>query len=151
MENSDPKSAESKPPEGKRRKGKKRTFAIVAVMLVIVIVVLVVILGGNNSSSKPEFAIVSHSAYAEANTTNTFNATVTFRVNNTGTVPDNVTVIFKVKNGGYIWAGAQIFYLEPGQSVYSYKLHIPVSGDADDAWVYQCFISGEKAVYYPHD
>ncbi|MDD1747113.1 MAG: hypothetical protein LUQ16_05055 [Methanomassiliicoccales archaeon] len=94
---------------------------------------------------------MSHSAYAEANTTVSFNATVTFRVNNTGSVAGNVTVIFKVIAKGYTWAGGQIFYLLPGQSVYSYKLHIPVNGDADSDWVYQCFVNGQKAVSYPHD
>lgn len=151
MASSEAKPVESKPPEGKRRKGKTRTLAIVAVVLVLVVVVLGFLLGGGNSTPKPEFEIVSHSAYAEANTTGTFNATVTFRVNNTGTVAGNATVIFKVKNAGYTWAGAQIFYMEPGQSLYSYKLHIPVNGDFDDDWKYQCFINGEKAVDYPHD
>jgi hypothetical protein len=127
-------------------------LAIVAVVLVVVIVVLALLLGGGGGTpSKSTFEIVSHSSFAEANTTGTFNATVTFRVNNTGPVADNVTVIFKVRDGGYTWAGAQIFHLQPGQTVYSYKLHIPVNGNADDDWTYQCYISGKKATWYPHD
>jgi hypothetical protein len=151
MEGSEPKPVESNSPGVKRRKGRIRTIAVICVVLVLVVVILGLLLGGGEPTVKPEFEIVSHSAYAEANTTDTFNVTVTFRVNNTGTVAGNATVIFKVKNGGYTWAGAQIFYLEPGQSVSSYKLHIPVAGDADDNWKYQCFINGEKAVDYPHD
>lgn len=151
VESSDPKPEDPKPPKKAKRKG-RRTIAIVAVVLVIAIVVVGILLNGNsNPAPKPEFEIVSHEAYAETNTTTNFNATVAFRVNNTGTVPGNVTVIFKVKNAGYTWAGAQIFYMEPGQSFYSYKLHIPVNGDADDNWKYQCFINGEKAVDYPHN
>ncbi len=152
MESSESKPAESKPPEKKHRKGRIRTLAIIGVVLVVVIVVLGLLLGGNGSTPKPQFQIVSHNAFVEESANNTFNATVEFRVNNTGTVAGNVTVIFKVKNGGYVWAGAQIFYMEPGQSFYSYKKHIPVSGDADSDWVYQCYLSGIiQPPWYPHN
>jgi len=152
LESSEPGTDTPKPSKKARAKGRSRTIAIIAIVLIVVIVLLAVLLNGNGgSSSKPEFQIVDRSAYAEANTNGTFNATVEFRVNNTGTVAGNVTVIFKVKSGSYVWAGAQIFYMEPGQSFYSYKKHIPVNGEPDSAWVYQCFINGEKAVYYPHD
>jgi len=152
MESSESKPTESKPPEKKRRKGKIRTLAIIGVVLVVVIVVLGLLLGGNSSTPKPQFQIVSHNAYAEESANSTFNATVEFRVNNTGTVAGNVTVVFKVKSGGYVWAGAQIFYMEPGQSFYSYKKHIPVSGDADSDWVYQCFLSGViQPPWHPHN
>jgi hypothetical protein len=152
VESSEPGTDTPKPPKKARAKGRRSTIGIIAIVLVVVIVLLVVLLNGNGgSTTKPEFQIMNRSAYAEANTNGTFNATVTFVVNNTGNVPGNVTVIFKVKNGGYVWAGAQIFYMEPGQSFYSYKKHIPVNGDANSEWVYQCYINGEKAVYYPHD
>jgi hypothetical protein len=153
LESSGPGTESPKPPKKARAKGRGRTIAIIAIVLVVVIVLLAVILNGNGgSSTKPEFQIIDHSAYAEDNTNGTFNATVIFIVNNTGNVPGNVTVIFKVKNGGYVWAGAQIFYMEPGQSFSSYKKHIPVNGDADSPWVYQCFISGAmQPPWYPHD
>ena len=152
MESSDPGTDNPKPPKKARTKGGRRTIAIVVVLLVVVVVVIAILLNGNGSSTtKPEFELVSHSAFAEDNSTDGFNATVTFAVNNTGTVAGNVTVIFKVINAKYTWAGAQIFYLEPGQLISSYKKHIPVSGDADDDWKYQCYINGEKAVNYPHD
>jgi hypothetical protein len=152
LESSEAETDTSKPPKKARAKGRRRTIVIVAVLLIVVMVVLVVLLNGNNNTApKPEFEIINHSAFAEENSTDGFNATVTFTVNNTGTTPGNATIIFKVINGKYTWAGAQIFYLEPGQSVYSYKKHIPVTGNADDDWQYQCFINGEKAVKYPHD
>jgi hypothetical protein len=152
MEGTEAEPSDARPSEGKRRKVRIRKVAIIALVLVVLIVALAFILGGGGGSAvKPQFEIVAHSAFAEANTTGTFSATVTFLVNNTGAVPGNVTVIFKVKNGGYAWAGAQTFFLNPGQTVYSYKLHIPVIGDADDDWTYQCYINGKKAVDFPHD
>jgi hypothetical protein len=153
LESSEPGTDAPKPSKKARSKGRGRTIAIIVIVLVVVIVVLAVLLNGNGgSTTKPEFKIVEHSAYAEDDTNGTFNATVDFRVNNTGTVAGNVTVIFKVKSGSYVWAGAQIFYMEPGQSFYSYKKHIPVNGDADSNWVYQCFISGAiQPPWYPHD
>lgn len=152
LESSEPGTETPEPPKKGRAKGRKRTIVIVAVLLIVVVVVLGILLNGNgNPAPKPEFEIISHSAFAEDNSTDGFNATVTFTVNNTGTVAGNATIIFKVINGKYTWAGAQIFYLEPGQSVYSYKKHIPVTGDADDNWQYQCFINGKKAVNFPHN
>ena len=153
MESSEPGTDTPKPPKKARAKGRSRTIAIVAIVLVVVIVLLAVLLNGNGgSNTKPTFQIVERNAFAEDNTNGTFNATVEFRVNNTGTAAGNVTVIFKVKSGSYVWAGAQIFYMEPGQSFYSYKRHIPVNGDADSEWFYQCFISGTmQPPWYPHD
>jgi hypothetical protein len=150
----DPKPASAtKSPEGTKPKRKSRKLLIIGVVLVIVIVLLAFILvNSNNSSPKPTFAIVYHNAAVESNTTTTFNVTVSFRVNNTGTVPGNVTVIFKVFCGKYTWAGAQIFNeVAPGQSLYSYKTHIPVLGDPDSDWTYQCFINGQKAIKFPHE
>jgi len=147
---SDSKPAETTSPGKAGPKKKTKTLAIVGAILVIILV-MAVVLSGSNNSPKPEFTIESHGAYVEANTTYGFNATVWFIVNNTGSVAGNATVIFKVINGSYTWAGAQIFYLVPGQSIYSYKKQIPVSGDPNSDWVYQCYLNGQKAIKYPHD
>jgi len=148
---SDP-TASAAIPAGKKPKRKIRKFLGIGVALVVIILVLAFVFGGFGSSSpKPTFAIVYHDAVVESNTTTGFNVTVYFRVNNTGIATGNVTVIFKVISGSYSWAGAQIFNnVAPGQSLYSYKKHIPVLGDPNGNWVYECYVNGEKAVKYPH-
>ncbi len=139
-------------PAAKKPKRKLGRVLGVVVVLVVLIVVFAVILNGSGSSApKPTFAIISHSVTVESYTNHSFNVTIAFVVNNTGTVTGNVTVIFKAISGRYTWAGAQIFNnIAPGQVFSSYKKHIPVEGDVNGTWVYECYINGQKAVKYPH-
>jgi hypothetical protein len=141
-------------PSGKKPKRKLTRFLGIAVALVIIILVLAFIFSGSGSSpQKTTFSIIYHTAFAEpgSNISDSFNVTVYFTFNNTGSVPGNATIIFKVMSGSYTWAGAQIFNdVQPGQVLSSYKEHIPVTGDPNDNWVYECYVNGEKAVKYPH-
>jgi len=131
---------------GKKPKRKSRTILTVGIVIVIVIVLLAVVLqGSGNSTPKTTFAIVFHDVAVEPNSTTAegFNVTVYFKVNNTGSAIGNVTVVYKVISGRYTWAGAQIFKdVAPGESLYSYRKHIPVEGDVNGDWVYQVFLSG---------
>jgi hypothetical protein len=154
LESTEPKvtSGTTPPQRAKPKRKGKRVIVIIAVLVIVISVLAVIFSSLNGSTPKPTFAIVYHNATIESNTTTSFNVTISFRVNNTGSVTGNVTVIFKVFCGGYTWGGAQIFNdVEPGQSLYSYKEHIPVLGDPESDWTYQCFVNGQKAIKYPHE
>ena len=131
---------------GKKPKRKSRTLLTVGIVVVIVIVLLAVVLQGSGGGTpKTTFAIVYHNIAVEPNSTTAegFNVTVYFKVNNTGSAIGDVTVVYKVISGRYTWAGAQIFKdVAPGESLYSYRKHIPVEGDVNGDWVYQVFLSG---------
>jgi hypothetical protein len=156
LEGTTPEKATQTPPvSGKKPKSKTRRIAIVGVIVVILIVLLAVILQGlGNNAPKPTFTIVSHGVAVEPDsiTADGFDVTVSFMVNNTGTVTGNVTVIFKVISGRYTWAGAQIFKdVPPGKLFSSYKKHIPVEGNVTSDWVYQVYLSGQiMPPRYPH-
>ena len=141
-------------PTGKKPKRKITKFLGIAIALVIIILVLAFVLSGSgNSPPKTTFAITYHSVAVEPEsiTSTGFNVTIYFVFNNTGPVAGNVTIIFKVISGSYTWGGAQIFNnVPPGKTLSSYKEHIPVIGDVNGNWVYECFINGQKAVKYPH-
>jgi hypothetical protein len=154
MANSGPEQATSgTAPTGKKPKRKITKYLGIAIALVIIILVLAFVLSGSGNPPKTTFAIVDNSVTVEPEsiTSSSFNVTISFVFNNTGPVAGNVTIIFKVISGSYTWAGAQIFNnVPPGQTLSSYKEHIPVLGDVNGNWVYECFINGQKAVKYPH-
>jgi hypothetical protein len=138
-------------PDGTRPKPKARRYAVIGIVLVIIIIVLAVVATSINSPEPTHnFLIVSSDAYAVSNTTGGFNARISFTIKNNGSEAGNVMVIYKVFTPSDYWGGARLFTLLPGHSQNYTTQLIPVKGDPNGEWHYQCYIEGEKAVNYPH-
>lgn len=138
-------------PDGTRPKPKARRYVIIGIVLVIIIIVLAVVaMSLDNPEPTQNFLIVSSDAYVVSNTTGGFNAKISFTIKNNGSEAGDVTVIYKVITPSDNWGGNRAFTILPGHSENYTTQLIPVEGDPNGEWHYQCYIQGEKAVDYPH-